>query len=99
MKIHIMGASCAGSTTLGRALSARMGIPCFDTDDYFWEPSVVPYTVKREPAKRIAMLKTDFEKNKDAIVSGSLVSWGDDWLAMFDVVVFCISRMKYGCSD
>lgn len=37
MKIHIMGASCAGSTTLGNALSAEWGIPYFDTDDFFWE--------------------------------------------------------------
>jgi len=88
MKIHIMGASCAGATTLGRALSARLGMPCFDTDDYFWAPSAVPYTVRREPAERIAMLKADFAANNDAIVSGSLVSWGDEWLTMFDVVVF-----------
>jgi dephospho-CoA kinase len=37
MKIHILGASGAGITTLRKALSKRLGIRQFDADDYFWE--------------------------------------------------------------
>ncbi|MES2265612.1 MAG: adenylate kinase [Bacteroidota bacterium] len=88
MKIHIMGASCAGSTTLGKALSAFLNYPYFDTDEYFWLPSVIPYTSKREAGERIAMLKNDVLRNDSVVVSGSLVSWGDDWLQAFDLVVF-----------
>lgn len=83
-----MGASCAGSTTLGKALAQQLGYTCFDTDDYFWLPSEIPYTVKREAGERIAMLKNDCLAKSDVVVSGSLVSWGDEWLTMFDLVVF-----------
>lgn len=88
MKIHIMGASCAGSTTLGNALAKCLGWPYFDTDDYFWLFSDIPYTQKRDPAERKAMLLADFEAAGNAIVGGSLVSWDDDWLTKFDLVVF-----------
>lgn len=88
MKIHIMGASCAGSTTLGNALAERAGIPYFDTDDYFWVQTEVPYTVKRNPALRNQMLMEDLLRQESWILGGSLISWGPEWPAMFDLVVF-----------
>jgi len=47
-RIHILGASGSGTTTLGRALAERLQCPHFDTDDYFWlrnkgTPEVVAY--------------------------------------------------------
>src|SRR4029453_16093638 len=35
-RIHILGASGSGTTTLGRALAEHLQCPHFDTDDYFW---------------------------------------------------------------
>lgn len=37
-RIHLIGPSCAGKTTLGRWLAARLGLPFVDLDDLFWEP-------------------------------------------------------------
>jgi len=88
MKIHVMGASCAGSTTLGNTLAKRLGYTYLDTDAYYFVPSDIPFSVRRDPAERIAMMKADFEANDDVIVGGSLVSWGDDWHTRFDLVVF-----------
>jgi len=88
MKIHILGASCAGSTTLGNALSSQLNIPYFDTDSFFWEKSAVPYTVKRDPLLRNQLLKDELNKANNYIVGGSLVSWGEDWKHMFDLAVF-----------
>lgn len=85
-----MGASCAGSTTLGKALAQHLDWPYFDTDDYFWLPSAVPYTQKRDPAERKAMLLADFEAADNAVVGGSLVSWDDSWLTKFDLVIFLL---------
>jgi hypothetical protein len=51
-----MGAYCAGSITLGEALGAKLGYPYFDTDFYFWEPSELPYTVKRGSNARFEWL-------------------------------------------
>ncbi|MDR6806536.1 adenylate kinase family enzyme [Dyadobacter sp. BE34] len=88
MKIHIMGASCAGSTTLGNALSERLKIPYFDTDDFFWERSDVPYTLRRDAPTRSRMLREAVSGSDSYIIGGSLISWGDEWLSMFDLVVF-----------
>jgi shikimate kinase len=35
MNVHIMGAACAGLTTLGNALAEKLAIPYFDTDHFF----------------------------------------------------------------
>lgn len=88
MKIHIVGASCAGSTTLGEALSRKLGIPYYDTDYFFWEPSEVPYTLKRERLARSLMIDKAISATPDFIIGGSLVSWGAQWLSTFDLVVF-----------
>ena len=88
MKIHIMGASCAGSTTLGMALATQLSFPYFDTDYYFWEQTNLPFTVKRDRDVRIAMLKSAAEAHNDYIIGGSLVNWGDEWFTAFDLVVF-----------
>lgn len=42
--IHILGASGSGTTTLARALAVKTGYAHFDTDDYFWLPTKVPFT-------------------------------------------------------
>ena len=88
MKIHIMGASCAGSTTLGTALAGQLNYPLFDSDQYFWEPAEKPFTVKRDPELRNAMILHDIAQQPDWILSGSMVSWGSEWLNIFDLVVF-----------
>lgn len=41
-RIHLMGASGSGVTTIGRALAGRLALPHHDTDDYFWLPTVRP---------------------------------------------------------
>ncbi len=83
-----MGASCAGSTTLGNALSEKLGMRYFDTDDFFWERSDVPYTVRRDAPTRSGMLQEAISRTDDYIIGGSLISWGEQWLSMFDLVVF-----------
>ena len=37
-RIQIIGPSCAGKTTLGRALGERLGLPVTDLDDWWWSP-------------------------------------------------------------
>jgi adenylate kinase family enzyme len=88
MKILIMGASCAGSTTLGSALAKKLGYVVFDSDEYFWEKSAVPFTVKRNPELRNNMMISDTAKHDNWVLSGSMISWGDLWLHAFDLVVF-----------
>ena len=87
-RIHIFGASGAGTTTLGRLLSERLEMPHFDTDDYFWAESEIPYTKKREEEERKSLLKSDLTKSLEWVLSGSLVGWGDFAIPMFTLAVF-----------
>ncbi|HEY9195065.1 MAG TPA: AAA family ATPase [Mucilaginibacter sp.] len=86
MHINIFGASGSGSTTLGKVLGERLNYPCFDGDDYFWMPSEIPFTVKRDPLERNALLNQALKAHDNWIVSGSVVGWNNNW--DFDLSVF-----------
>jgi adenylate kinase family enzyme len=88
MKIHVMGASCAGSTTLGQALSLQLNCPYFDTDHFFWLPTPNPFSERRNAAERNNLLKQQLSAHQNAIVGGSVINWGAEWMQMFDLVIF-----------
>ncbi|WP_082773704.1 hypothetical protein [Hymenobacter sp. PAMC 26628] len=75
MKIHLFGAAGAGATTLSTALGAALGVLYFDSDDYFWGPSEVPFTVRCPAAERNALLARDLARSPRWVLSGSLVGW------------------------
>jgi adenylate kinase family enzyme/ribosomal protein S18 acetylase RimI-like enzyme len=87
-RIHIFGASGAGTTTLGRALSKRLSIDHFDSDDYFWVKTPVPYTEKSDVAKRVELLRSDLFASREWVLSGSLCEWGDFAIPLFTLAVF-----------
>lgn len=88
IRLHILGASGSGTSTLGKAIAQEMGIAHFDTDDFYWAPSKVPFTVKRDIDDRLMMLHAAFEEQSDWVLSGSLCSWGDPLIPLFTHVVF-----------
>ena len=87
-RIHIMGATGAGVTTLGRALADALGSPHHDTDDYFWLPTDPPYRELRPCAERLRLMGEMFLERADWVLSGSLDDWGDSMVKFFDLVVF-----------
>jgi adenylate kinase family enzyme len=84
-RIHILGASGSGTSTLGRALAGQLPAAFFDTDDYFWQEK---YTVQRPVAERLALLAGDLDSRPDWVLSGSLCGWGDPLAPRFSLVVF-----------
>ena len=88
MRVHIVGASGSGTTTLGRALAARLGCPHFDTDDFFWLPSDPPFRHIRGRAERQALLGGELARHPGWVLSGSLCGWGDAFIPLFGLVVF-----------
>ncbi|CAN7593560.1 hypothetical protein LJR164_004339 [Phenylobacterium sp. LjRoot164] len=87
-RIHIVGASSSGTTTLGAALAERLAAPHLDTDSYFWEATDPPFTTKRPEAQRVALMETALADAPSWVISGSLIGWGDVFTPRFDLVVF-----------
>ena len=87
-RIHILGASGSGTTTLGRTLSERLQCPHFDTDDYFWLPTDPPFTEKRKTTLRQQLLMADLTRHSSWVLSGSLCGWGDVAVPLFDLVIY-----------
>src|SRR5919197_3580524 len=87
-RIHVMGASGAGVTSLGRALASALAISHHDTDDYFWLPTEPPYRDKRDVGERLKLMQDVFLPRAAWVLSGSLIGWGDVLIPNFDVVVF-----------
>ncbi len=89
LRINIFGAPGAGVTTLGRAVAARLGCSCLDTDDYYWfTDDALPYRRKRNPEHRLRLLTADLDRETSFVVSGALLGWGDPLLSRFDAVVY-----------
>jgi len=87
-RIHIVGASGSGTSTLAAALAARFGHAHLDTDDYFWEPSDPPFQHIRERESRTALLATALDARPRWVLAGSLCGWGDVFIPRFELVVF-----------
>jgi adenylate kinase family enzyme len=87
MRILITGASGAGTTTLGRALAARMGCAFFDADDYYWMPTDPPFQDKRDFASRLQSLLRDLGQSP-AVIAGSIMNWGTELEESLSLVVF-----------
>lgn len=87
-RIHTVGASGSGTTTLASALAVNLELPHFDADDYYWEKTDPPYTSKRAASARLQLLQSDLAKQASWVLSGSLVGWGDALMTSFTHVVF-----------
>lgn len=88
MRIHIFGASGSGVTTLGKLLSKKLNIEYFDSDDFFWLTSPVPFTHKRDPEIRNVIISEKLSATDQWIFGGSIIHWGVDIFPVFDLVIF-----------
>jgi adenylate kinase family enzyme len=87
-RIHILGASGSGTTTLGKALASRMSAAHFDTDNFYWLPTDPPFRTARPREERIGLLGEALSGKESWVLSGSLFGWGDVFIPQFDRVVF-----------
>jgi adenylate kinase family enzyme len=87
-RLHIVGASGAGTTTLARAVADFWSVPHADADDYFWVPTDPPYVEKRAESDRLALMGSIFLPREAWVLSGSMLGWGESVVAMCDAVVF-----------
>src|SRR5207244_6937746 len=76
-RIHIVGASGSGTSSLAVEMATRYGHRHLDTDDYFWLQTVPPYREKRPREERLALLRQASRDSKWWVLAGSLCCWGD----------------------
>ena len=88
-RIHLVGASGSGTTTLGQALARHLACPHFDTDDYYWVPTEPKFEQIRDRAERQSLLGSDLQRHPAWVLSGSLCGWGDLFMRHFELVIFC----------
>lgn len=87
-RIHILGASGSGTTSLGEALARRLACPHFDADDFFWEKTDPPFTRQRSVEERRRLLETTLSKAPSWVLSGSVTGWGNFLKPAFSHVIF-----------
>lgn len=87
-RVHVLGASGTGTSTLARALASRMASQAFDTDDFYWHPSDPPFRHRRPPAERLRLMEEVFLPRRDWVLSGSLAGWGDPVIARLTHVIY-----------
>lgn len=91
MKILIFGASGSGVTTLGKVVSQRLNFDYFDSDDYFWKSTEIPFTERNNPEERNSKIIAALNNSENWILGGSTFQWGLNDFLSFDLVVFlCI---------
>jgi adenylate kinase family enzyme len=87
-KIHIFGASGAGVSTLGKALSLYLQVPFFDSDDFYWKKTDPPFLEDNPKDERKRLLKNAVSESDSWVVSGTLVSWGNFIQDKFDFAIY-----------
>lgn len=89
-RIHILGASGSGTTTLGAALAERLGAVHLDTDHYLWEPTDPPFQLTRAQEERCTLRAAALDAHPRWTLSGSLCCWGDMFIPRFELVIFLL---------
>lgn len=87
-RIHILGASGSGTTTLGAALGLALAIPHHDSDAFFWLPTDPPFTTPRPLAARRELLTAALRPEAEWILSGSAIAWAAPIETLYDVIVY-----------
>lgn len=88
LRIHILGASGAGTSTLARNLANRLGTQAFDSDDFYWVPTEPPFVEARPPDERVALMQAVFLPRSDWILAGQFLSWGREIVPRLTHVIF-----------
>src|SRR5262245_3203737 len=87
-RLHVVGASGSGTTSLAAAVAGRYGHRHLDTDDFYWRRTDPPFREPRPVEERLARLRDAIGGGAPWALSGSLCGWGDPLIALFDLVVF-----------
>jgi adenylate kinase family enzyme len=87
-RIHITGASGAGTSTLGAALALRLRHRHVDADSIYWLPTDPPFTTVRSRDDRAALVGKLLPLDGAWVFSGSAAGWTTSVEPAYDLVIF-----------
>ncbi len=87
-RVHILGASGSGTSTLGSALAGRLGVTHADSDSLYWLPTDPPFTTQRSAEDRQALLLRTLPVDGSWVFSGAATKWAATLEPHYDLVVF-----------
>lgn len=88
-RIHILGASGSGTSTLGAAVAEALAIRHLDTDQFYWLPTEPPFTSKRPPEARLALLRQEMASSPAGwVLSGSAIGWAGPIEPLYQLIVY-----------
>lgn len=92
--IIVFGASGSGTTTIGRELAKLIGFSHLDADDFFWQETDVPFTVKRPRKERISKLLDAIKASHGFVISGSVCGWDEPVIPLLDLAVYVTTQTE-----
>jgi adenylate kinase family enzyme len=87
-RIHILGGSGSGTTTLGVAVADLLAVAHLDTDDIYWLATDPPFTTPRPLRERVALLRQRLPQSGGWVLSGSAINWAQPFEALYDLIVY-----------
>lgn len=88
-RIHILGASGSGTSTLGAAVADQLAIMHLDSDQFYWLPTEPPFTSPRPREARIELLRQAMAASRDGwVLSGSAVGWAGPIEPLYQLIVY-----------
>lgn len=88
VRINVIGASGSGTSTLGQSLALALGIPFFESDDFYHASTDPPFQRQRPARERYQLLCRDLKPEASWVLSGGVVGWVPCPELRFTCVVF-----------
>jgi cytidylate kinase len=86
--ILLFGANGSGKTTLGRKLAQVLGWKHMDAEDYFFEPSDIPYSNPRTRDEVSRLMLADIEKHRNFVLTSVTGDYGDEITRWYRLAVY-----------
>lgn len=86
--IIVFGPNGSGKTTLGRELARILNYKHMDIEDYYFEPSEIPYTAERSRKDCLNLMLADIEKYRSFVMTAVTGDFGDTIPLLYKLGVF-----------
>jgi len=86
--ILVFGANGSGKTTLGRELARILDFKHMDIEEYFFEPSGIPYTAARPREDCLHLMLADMEKYRSFVLSACTGDFGEAIARFYALAVY-----------